>query len=285
MSNDLQEYSDSLPVSPEAIRDQVNLIQRMMKDVMKPDVHYGVIPGTDKPTLYKSGAEKICLLFRFSTRFRVESVSLPDGHREYSVYCTLVSPSGIEVGQGIGVCTTMESKYRYRWDNTNQPVPSEYWETRDKAILGGDMFVPRKQRGTWLIFQRVAHDNPADYYNTCAKMAKKRAHTDATLTSTAASDIFEQDIEEMEENGAPVNSPAPARGKPATKAPRSRSSAKDQGNDDTINEQQAKLVRKQLENASLPESDLCHSFEIDCVESLNMGRINDAFDWIKENAA
>lgn len=285
MSTDLQTYNDNLSISPEAIRDQVNMIQRMMKDVMKPDVHYGVIPGTDKPSLYKSGAEKICLLFRFSTRFRVEAVSLPDGHREYSVYCTLVSPSGIEVGQGIGVCTTMESKYRYRWDNTNKPVPKDYWDTRDKDILGGDMFVPRKQKGSWLIFQRVAHDNPADYYNTCAKMAKKRAHTDATLTSTAASDIFEQDIEEMEENGTPTtHSTAPARGKPATTAPRSRS-ASEQGNDCAINEQQAKLIRKQLQNAGLPEDDLCHSFEIDCVESLTMGRINDAFDWIKENAA
>ncbi|WP_418719751.1 hypothetical protein [Bilophila wadsworthia] len=43
---------------------------------------------------------------------------------------------------------------------------------------------------------RVEHDNPADYYNTCLKMAKKRALVDAVLTCTAASDIFTQDIED-----------------------------------------------------------------------------------------
>jgi hypothetical protein len=45
----------------------------------------------------------------------------------------------------------------------------------------------------------VEHDNPADYYNTVLKMAKKRAHVDAILTATAASDIFTQDVEDMPE--------------------------------------------------------------------------------------
>jgi hypothetical protein len=43
---------------------------------------------------------------------------------------------------------------------------------------------------------KIEHDNPSDYYNTCLKMGKKRALVDAVLTSTAASDIFTQDIEE-----------------------------------------------------------------------------------------
>jgi hypothetical protein len=46
---------------------------------------------------------------------------------------------------------------------------------------------------------KVEHDNPADYYNTVLKMAKKRAHVDAVLTATAASDIFTQDVEDMPE--------------------------------------------------------------------------------------
>ena len=46
--------------------------------------------------------------------------------------------------------------------------------------------------------QRVEYDNPADYYNTALKMAKKRAHVDAILTATAASDCFTQDVEDMQ---------------------------------------------------------------------------------------
>lgn len=290
-SNLITQPEAGLPATPADIRRQVNLIQQVMKEVMKQDVHFGVIPGTDKPSLYKPGAEKICLTFRLAAKFHVESRDLPDGHREYTVRCTLVSPSGIEVGEGIGVCTTMEGKYRYRWDNTGEPVPAEYWETRDRDLLGGDAFVPKKKNGKWLIFQRIDHDNPADYYNTCAKMAKKRAHVDATLTCTAASDIFEQDIEEMEENGTPVapRSAPPPRSKPATRSPQKRDtnngSSSAPSADNPINEQQTKLLRKQLENAGLTEADLCHSFEIDTIDSLTVGRINDAFDWVKENAA
>lgn len=45
---------------------------------------------------------------------------------------------------------------------------------------------------------RKASGNPADTYNTAIKMAKKRAQVDAVLTCTAASDIFTQDLEDMQ---------------------------------------------------------------------------------------
>lgn len=208
--NDLQLAANNMPMNETQIREQVDLIQRVMKKVMKADVHYGAIPGCgDKPALLKPGAEKICLTFRLAAKFEVNYVDLPGGHREYQVKCTLVSPSGSVVGEGIGVCSTMESKYRYRWDATGREVPRTYWENRDPDLLGGTQFVPRKNGGKWMIYQKVDYDNPADYYNTCAKMAKKRAHVDATITTTAASDIFEQDIEEMVEAGIPVNENTP----------------------------------------------------------------------------
>ncbi len=103
------------------------------------------------------------------------------------------------VGEGVGTCTTMEGKFRFRWDNTGNEVPKEYWDTKNKDLLGGPFNTVRKVDGKWYIFQRVEHDNPADYYNTCEKMGKKRAHVDAILTATAASDIFTQDIEDMPE--------------------------------------------------------------------------------------
>jgi len=43
---------------------------------------------------------------------------------------------------------------------------------------------------------RVENTDLADTYNTVLKMAKKRALVDATLTATAASDIFTQDLED-----------------------------------------------------------------------------------------
>lgn len=189
----------ALALSPSEVKQQVNALQHLMKQVMREETHFGTIPGTPKPTLYKPGAEKICLMFGLAASFTWEREDLKNGHREYTVRCHLRSRSGRLVAEGIGVCSTMESKYRYRWDSTDKPVPKAYWDTRDQTLLGGEQFVPRKKGGSWLIFQRVEVTDPADVYNTVAKMAKKRAHVDATLTATAASDIFEQDLEDTPE--------------------------------------------------------------------------------------
>jgi len=183
----------------EELHQQIQLMQTHMEKNMKDGEHYGVIPGCgDKPTLLKPGAEKLCFIFRLSPSFSVTQSDHPKGHREYQVTCTLThGPSGIAWAQGVGCCSTMENKYKYRWDSTGRPVPRVYWDNRDKALIGGEAFTTRKVGGDWMIFQRVEHDNPADYYNTCLKMAKKRAQVDAALSATAASDIFTQDIEEM----------------------------------------------------------------------------------------
>lgn len=206
---------------------QVHKIQTIMQQVMKRDEHYGLIPGCgDKPTLLKAGAEKIGFTFRLMPRFIVERVDYNSGHREYSVTCELYHViSGAFVGAGVGTCSTMEAKYRFRSEDTGRPVPKEYWESRDPALLGGPQFRPRKKDGNWTIYQQVEHDNPADYYNTVLKMGKKRAHVDAILTATAASDIFTQDLEELRENGvigaqetrkaAPANHAAPPQRKSA----------------------------------------------------------------------
>jgi len=180
---------------------QISLIQNVQKKVMRSGEHYGTIPGCgDKPTLLKPGAEKLGFTFRLRPEFDVSTIDWEGGHREYQVKCRLYHiPTGAPVGEGVGTCTTMEGKYRYRWDNTGKPVPKAYWDTKDKDLLGGPFNTTRKVNNEWFIFQRVEHDNPADYYNTCEKMAKKRAHVDAILTATAASDIFTQDIEDMPE--------------------------------------------------------------------------------------
>lgn len=201
------------------IKMQVQLIQEIMRDVMKENEHYGKIPGCgDKNALFKSGAEKLNLTFRFDPDFQVEPIDMGGGHREYRVKCVMYSIiTGRRQGSGVGSCSTMEAKYRYRVgpvEFTGRPVPKEYWDLRKsdpkKALdlLGGKGFVTKKNdAGGWEIAkqgERVEHDNPADYYNTVLKMAKKRAMVDAVLTVTAASDIFTQDIEEMiEEEPAP----------------------------------------------------------------------------------
>lgn len=189
---------------------QVQIIQDVLHGVMKQDEHFGTIPGTQKPSLYKAGAEKLSLTFRLRPEYEIRRTDIGGGHREYEVVCTLYHiPTGQSIGQGVGSSTTMEGKYRYRpgpVEFTGKPVPKAYWDDpkRDLSHLGGKGFSAKKNpdTGQWEIAikgESVEHDNPADYYNTVLKMAKKRAHVDAILTATAASDIFTQDVEDMPE--------------------------------------------------------------------------------------
>lgn len=222
---------------------QVTLIQRVMQSVMKEGEHYGTIPGCgNKKTLLKPGAEKLGMTFRLAPDFEETVKELPNGHREYHIKCTLYSiGNNTRVGQGVGCCSTMESKFRYRTENTGQDVPKAYWEHRDSSLLGGPTYLPKKVDGKWLIFHKVEHDNPSDYHNTCLKMAKKRAHVDAILTATAASDCFVQDLEDLAENGVIDVTPAP----PPTKRAVAPAASESEGKYDAtaLKEKKAKFLK------------------------------------------
>ncbi len=203
---------EEFAMSTAGVLKQVAMIHEVMTAVMKQDEHYGTIPGTKKPSLYKAGAEKLSLTFRLRPEYEIRRSDLPNGHREYEVVCTLYHiPTGQSVGQGVGSATTMEGKYRYRGGEkvgTGQSIPKNYWNLKKtdakaaQALIGGTGFSAGKIDGNWEICssgEKMEHDNPADYWNTVLKMAKKRAHVDAILTATAASDIFTQDVEDMPE--------------------------------------------------------------------------------------
>ena len=208
-------------LSVQQVLGQVALIQQIMAAAMKDGEHYGKIPGCgDKPSLLKPGAEKLCLTFRLAPTYEVEEKIAERGHREYRVQCALTSIlSGVFIGQGVGICSTMEAKYRFRAGSaepTDRPVPRAYWDVRQEdpakaqELIGGKGFSVKKVDGKgWMIAkggEKVEHDNPADHYNTVLKMAKKRALVDAVLTATAASDIFTQDLEDITANLA-ANTP------------------------------------------------------------------------------
>lgn len=194
-STELAHRTEPAEWHPQQVVAQVQKIQQIMHSVMKRDVHYGVIPGTDKPTLLKPGAEKLALTFRFATRYEIDTES-HGMHRTHTVKCVLTHMETTNyIGEGLGVCSTLESKYRYRQEVVGE-VPREYWDTKDQSLIGEGNKV-QKRAGKWVIVRRVENPDVADMYNTVLKMAKKRAFVDAILSATAASDIFAQDLEEM----------------------------------------------------------------------------------------
>lgn len=169
MANEIEKRAPEDQRGALEVRQQVNQIQYLMREVLKDGEHFGTIKGCgNKPTLLQSGAEKIAYMFHFVPEYEVTRTSLEGGHREYEVVCTLKHrDTGQLMGGGLGLCTTMESKYRYRWEG--------YGSNK----------------------HRIENADIADVYNTVLKMAKKRAFVDAVKSTTAASDIFTQDIEDL----------------------------------------------------------------------------------------
>ena len=240
MRNEVAEYEGIPPaLSTDAIKRQVALIQDVMASVMKKDEHYGIIPGCgDKPSLLQPGAQKLIMTFRLVPDPEIEVIDLYhpsiSGHREYRIKVKLYTQNGIFLGTGVGSCSTMEGKFRYRKADIVCPECGKATIIKGKAEFGGGWLCYKKKGGCdkkWpdadnpfgIITEKAEHDNPADYYNTCEKMAYKRALVSATLTVTAASDIFTQDIEDMPEV-------LPSAKKPPLQQPQAKVEVKIEGN-------------------------------------------------------
>ncbi len=169
------------------VTDRVNLVHEILGRVMKKGTHYGTVPGCGvKMVLLKPGADVLAMTFRLVPRFEVTTQDLGAGHKEYTVTCSMYSPEGTLLGQGVGSASSMEKKYRYR----------------------------KNEQGV-----RIENEDIADVQNTVLKIAKKRAHIDATLTVTGAADIFTQDlIDEDEPKKEPVKMPTETPGPAASHA-------------------------------------------------------------------
>ena len=231
-------------LSVEQLSVQVDKIQKLIKDVMKEGQHYGIIPGTKKKTLYKAGSELLCWMFRFGPQYQFTLEEGPGAHRTYTVTCSLIHiPTGVKVGEGMGICSTREKKYAYRVGQRLCPDCKAPCIRRSKFERDGDKgwychagsggcnasFFSGDKRITDQEIGMVENPELPDCYNTVLKMGNKRALAAAVLTATAASDIFTQDLDEKHDpahfdgtdqggdpggwGGEPYEDPAPWREK------------------------------------------------------------------------
>ena len=220
------------PLSAVAIRAQVHLIQEVMRDVMKEGEHYGTVPGCGtKKTLLQPGAEKLAMVFRLAPTYETTKEDLGGGHREVTVRCLLASiGTGQLVGSGVGSCSTMESKYRYRnvadYEVTEDPIPPDAKEKKKEYRAKGFGMKKVDDLWVWVRYTDSAKaENPdiADTWNTVLKIAKKRALVDAVKSTCAASDIFVQDIEDLPPGFAPGDDEDDAPAKPRVQPPQRKS--------------------------------------------------------------
>jgi hypothetical protein len=92
--------------------DKIHAFQQVIQQAVKPGHDIGIIPGTDKPTLLKPGAEKIVMMMGLSSRYEImDKVEDYDkGFFSYNVKCVL-SRNEYDICEGVGNCNSRESKY------------------------------------------------------------------------------------------------------------------------------------------------------------------------------
>lgn len=96
-------------------KSRIEMLQDFVKKMMIVNVDYGFIPNCNKPSLFKSGAEKLCDIFGFSKQIevinRVEDWDKALFH--YEIKTTLINKrTGLIEADGIGSCNNKERKFK-----------------------------------------------------------------------------------------------------------------------------------------------------------------------------
>jgi len=190
----------------------INRFQKVVHATMVKDMDYGVIPGTQKPTLLKPGAEKIAKLLGLADQYIIldQQEDWKAGFFRYLIKCQLIHVSnGVVISEGLGECNSLESKYRWRESKRKCPLCEAEAIIKGKEEYGGGWICFKKQGGCGAKFvdgdpeieeQKIGRMENDDIYsqvNTLLKMAKKRALVDAALSAGRLSDVFTQDIEDL----------------------------------------------------------------------------------------
>jgi hypothetical protein len=205
-----------------------NFMVEVTRNLMMAGVDYGVIPGTgSKPTLLKPGAERLCTLFGLSPELH-EVAAIEDwdgtgeGHGEplfFYRYTVKLVKNGILLGEGVGSCSSRESRYRWRAAERKCPKCGKQAIVKGREEYGAGWLCFGKKGGCSAKFKdgdsaiegqptgRVINPDMADLVNTIRKMAVKRALVAAVLIATNASEFYTPDTEDLEVIDVPSTEP------------------------------------------------------------------------------
>ncbi|HVF41583.1 MAG TPA: hypothetical protein VM936_01145 [Pyrinomonadaceae bacterium] len=210
-------------MSIESAVERYNAVTEFVSRVLRSDVDYGVIPGTDKRTLLKPGAEKLTTFFGLSTRFQLlERIEDWTGERHggepffYYLYRCQLFRGDVLIAEGDASCNSRETKYRWREAQRLCPACGVTAIIKGKEDFGGGWLCWKKKGGCGAKYAdgdqaiesqptgRVFNADIADQVNTIQKMSQKRSLVGAVLLAVNASEFFTQDMEDMHFNAAAV---------------------------------------------------------------------------------
>ena len=222
--------------SPITVAQRNQEIEQYRKQMVEGE-DYGVIPGTDKPTLFQPGADTLCNaagLWGTDPEFVEKVEDWQTGFFYYLVKLYVRDDDGRR-WYGVGSCNSKERKYAaqswvplYTLDpEERQRAEAEEWP-QDTRV---------SKRGNSIIWVQPPNAPAYDLVNTIQKMAVKRAYIAATLRATGAHRVFTQDMEDI----APASTEPPASNNtPATEATPRRAAPKETG-DTSATQELAKL--------------------------------------------
>lgn len=145
------------------IQQNIHMSERLVMEVLEKDIDFGIHPGTNSMALRDPGASKINNAFNTYPDYKVLYQEEADTLITFHIQANLIDrKTGLVVAVGVGACSTMESKYGYRWVER----PEDY---------GYDRKDLRRRQSKY----RIPNPEVADLTNTILKMATKRAEIDA----------------------------------------------------------------------------------------------------------
>lgn len=257
MKNEVIEFpqpkdtGSSLPVTREAVdkmRQQRELLREYVKSQLREDVDYGTVPGTQKHSLYKPGAEKLRQLFRLGSTMSMTDKELDrkDNFAMYTYKCRIypIEATDLTVSECEGSCNSQEKKYRER----------TIYEWVDMTRQDGSIYRKKVDKGT--------EPTPVcDVLNTLQKMAQKRAFVGAVIMATGASDFFTQDIDDPEDAAQLGIHPRQEPQRAAVAIPKATSAA---------SQHQAQPSASQATGEQVPNCELCGT-------QMRLSKAGDAF--------
>ena len=185
-------FVPALAITPDQALNNYRAFQEFRTKVLRHGTDYSTIPGTDKPSLLKPGAEKLASAFAFAVEFILTDkvVEWERGFFHFEYECRLTHrPTRTLVATCIGSANSKEARYRWR----TLPVWKASEEDKARAVRTEER---RKKDGGSFTVYIVENDYPYTLVNTLQKMAQKRAFVGAVLIATNASDSFTQDVED-----------------------------------------------------------------------------------------
>lgn len=220
-------------VGPAKLIQRAAVIREICDALMTEGIHYGKVPGTNRRSLLQPGAETLAVSFRLGDRYELTHEDLGGGHRIYQSKCSIYhQPTETLLAEAIGVCSTMEEKYRWVTKPATCPACGADAIIKSQQKYGGGYVCWKKKDGCGQRFpddaqlkaERVERDNPADLYNTVAAMAQKRAKVRGIRMATGASDIFTDSVDDHREPAVEHHAPPQA---PPTSSRKTTSSSDD----------------------------------------------------------